>query len=87
MMNAMNARKMTNEFKANEIAKMNEYAAYNAEQICEEIAINAKQGKEYITWTIQGDLDNLDMRARVCGILKNNGFCVNVRKGYIFISW
>lgn len=87
MMNANEARAMVKEAQANEIAKMNEYANYHAEAICEEIAINAKQGREYITWAIQGDLDNLDMRARVCGILKNNGFGVNVRKGYIFISW
>ena len=87
MMNAMEARVMVKEAQANANAKMNEYANYHAEAICETIAIEARKGNTYTTWAIQGDLDNLDMRARVCTILRNNGFNVNVRKGYIFIAW
>lgn len=86
-MNVNEARAMVKEAQAKEIARMNEYATYHAEAICEEIAIEAKKGNQYTTWTIQGDLENLDMRARVCTILRNNGFGVNVRKGYIFIAW
>ena len=48
MTNAMEARKFANEFKANEIAKMNEYAALHAEHIGEEIAAAAKKGKTQI---------------------------------------
>ena len=87
MMNAMEARAMVKEAQAKENARMNEYAVYNAEAICEAIAIEAKKGNQYTTWTIQGDLDNIDMRVRVCNILRNNGFSVNVKKGYLFIAW
>ena len=89
MFNANEARKMTNEFKANEIAKMNEYAQYQAEAIGEEIAIAASKGENHINTSIKGDFESTDLRARVFTILHNNGYYV---KGdfygkRIYVAW
>ena len=86
-MNAMEARKMTNKAQNEAIAKMNEYANYQAEAICEEIAIAAKAGKASLEYAINGDLKDIDMRTRVNTILKNNGYFVKTMHNYIFIAW
>ena len=87
MMDAMEARKLANKFKTNEIAKMNEYAALHAEHISEKIAIAAKAGKTQIEVAIEDDLKNTEMRIRVITILRNNGYCVKVMRNYILIMW
>ena len=87
MTNAMEARKLANEFKANEIAKMNEYAALHAEHIGEEIEEAAKKGKTQIEIAIKDDLKNTDMRIRVRTILKNNGYYTEVLHNSILVIW
>ena len=89
MFNAMNARKATNEFKTNEIAKMNEYAQCQAEAIGEEIAIAASKGENHISIVIKRDLESTDLRARVLAILHNNGYYVksDFYGKCIYVAW
>lgn len=86
-MDAIEARKLANEFRANEIAKMNEYAALHAEHISEKIAIAAKAGKTQIEVAIEDDLEDTEMRIRVITILRNNGYCAKLMHNYILIMW
>lgn len=89
MFNANEARKMTNEVKANEIAKMNEYAQYHAKAIGEEIAIAASKGESHIETGIKGDLESADLRTRVLAILQNNGYYVksDFFGKRIYVAW
>jgi hypothetical protein len=89
MINVTEARAMTNEFKAKEIAKINETAEQYANLIGEEIAEAAKNGKSTLDFAMKGDLIYDDIRVIVLKILKNNGFYVdsNWRTKNIHIAW
>ena len=78
---------MTNKAQAEANAKAMEYAQYHANAIAEEIAIVAKAGKASLEYVINGDLENIDMRARVCTILRANGYYVKTMRNYLFIAW
>ena len=89
MINVSEARAMTNEFKAKEIAKINETAEQYANLIGEEIAEAAKNGKSTLDFAMKGDLIYDDVRAKTLAIIKNNGFYVdsNWRLKNIHIAW
>lgn len=87
MFNANEARLMTNTAKANEIAKMNKIANNVANGLGEQIKAAAEKGESNIDIVFTEELKELDVRTRVCEILRNNDYHAKVYNGRIFIAW
>ena len=88
MMHANDFRKMVDEFKAKENARITEAAQNCVDLVCKEMEIVATKGDNYIYIT-KREFENADIRNRMIDIFKENGFVIkyNACNNTIYIAW
>lgn len=89
MFNAKSAKEMVKNYKANEKAKLEEYARLHVAHIGEDIKALAEKGETHMETSLQGDLQNVEMRTLVVKTLKGYGYYVRADfyGTRIYIAW